>query len=289
MDEEVSMTEFVVVVLAVVVVAAVVYAIVRPRAPRPVEAIRPGPHAVEGVLEVTIAVDNADPASAATQRLVTDAARRVLARDADVTTVVVRARNGRELGRVDRPAAPVGPVAEVPAALREPHAHHHSGPHEPIAVERAVHGPGHVRFEDPEPQPHRTLVEHFELADAVRSRIGNAEDPVDLVGAILGASGRPFDTYGSTFRCGDRVLIVLHTPMHVGVDDESLSAAFLRYQASGARRGVVLTVGNLHVRDVQRREALAPALLHAGPEGIQRMADAVAMGADPLDFVTPVI
>jgi hypothetical protein len=41
----------------------------------------------------------------------------------------------------------------------------------------------------------------------------------------------------------------------------------------------------MYAHEISRRHALAPALLHAGPDGIQRMADAAAMGADPLDFV----
>ena len=36
--------------------------------------------------------------------------------------------------------------------------------------------------------------------------------------------------------------------------------------------------------ETRRREMLDPALLHAGLEGFQRMADAVAVGADPIDF-----
>jgi hypothetical protein len=44
------------------------------------------------------------------------------------------------------------------------------------------------------------------------------------------------------------------------------------------------------VEDVHRREMLAPHVLHAGPDGIQRMADAVAVGADPLRFaVAPAV
>jgi hypothetical protein len=36
--------------------------------------------------------------------------------------------------------------------------------------------------------------------------------------------------------------------------------------------------------DVRRREFLDPALLHSGPEGIQRMADAVSLGGNPMSF-----
>jgi hypothetical protein len=69
------------------------------------------------------------------------------------------------------------------------------------------------------------------------------------------------------------------------VGAEDLNAAFLRFQRSGAKRGVMVTAGRLYAHESRRREALAPNLKHTGPKGIQRMADAVAMGANPLDFV----
>ena len=33
---------------------------------------------------------------------------------------------------------------------------------------------------------------------------------------------------------------------------------------------------------------LAPQVLHAGPDGIQRMADALSLGADPLRFAVAI-
>ncbi len=283
------MTEIVLVFLGVVLIAAAVYAIVRSLtsasgAPSVADA-RP---ATDGVLDVTLPVDDADPSSPATARLVKDAAHRALAKNPDVMVVLVRSRGGRELGRVERTIVAPATVVEMPAALLEPHAPRHAGPQDPVASPRAVHGPAHVRFEDA-PVRHRTLAEHFELPKTVTSRVVDPEDAVDIVRSIMEASGRPFTKDGSTFRFEDRLLIVLHTPAHVGVDSDALNAAFIRFQASRARSGVVLTAGALHGRDVHRREALAPALRHAGADGIQRMADAVAVGADPLDFVVDAV
>jgi hypothetical protein len=142
-----------------------------------------------------------------------------------------------------------------------------------------------VRFEQERSEPHRTLADHFELPDGVRKRIRNQEDPVQIVRAILEQAGVPIDVDDNFIHTGDQALVVLRTPLRAAVGSEDLSAAFLRFQRSGAKRGVVVTAGTLYTHEMRRREALAPALLHTGPDGIQRMADAVAMGANPLDFV----
>jgi hypothetical protein len=63
-----------------------------------------------------------------------------------------------------------------------------------------------------------------------------------------------------------------------------LNHAYRRFIQSGASRGVVLSPGFMPFLDVRRREFLDPALLHAGPEGIQRMADAAALGGNPMSF-----
>jgi hypothetical protein len=235
---------------------------------------------------VTLPVEDADPESPATRRLVADAADRVLAADLEVVTVVVLSRGGRELGRIGRrPAESPRPFVDVPLALREPHGPRHVGPGQPVEREHGVGTAAHVRFEDKRPEPHRTLADHFELPDAVRERISNPEDPVQIVRAILEEAGVPIDVDDDFILAGDRALVVLRTRLRAAVGTEDLSAAFLRFQRSGAKRGVVVTAGTLYTHEMHRREALAPALLHTGPDGIQRMADAVAMGANPLDFV----
>lgn len=280
------MNEFVVVVVGVVVIAVAAYVLVRRTRPRraPSPSL-PATARTPGQAEVTLPVEDADPETPATQRLVADAADRVLAADPEVVTVVVLSRGGRELGRIERRPAASRPFVDVPLALREPHAPRHRGPGQPVEHEHGVGTSAHVRFEEERSEPHRTLADHFELPDAVRERIGNPEDPVQLVCAILEQAGVPIDVDDNFIHAGDQALVVLRTPLRAAVGPDDLSAAFLRYQRSGAKRGVVLTVGTLYTHEMRRREALAPALLHTGPDGIQRMADAVAMGANPLDFV----
>jgi hypothetical protein len=285
MASRIDMAESLIVLLGVVLIAVSVYVVVRlvSRPPSPMQ--RAAGADAAGQRDVVLPVDDADPDDPATKRLVASVGHRVLAQDSGVVVVVVSSRHGRVLGRVERSQAPPRPFVDPPAVLSEPHAPRHAGPREPVASEPVGHVPAQGRFDDPRPQPYRPLAGHFELPARVTDRITNDEDPVEIVRAIIDASGTPIDVNGNIFRRGDRVLIVLHTPIHTGVDAETLNAAFLRFQSTGARRGVVLTAGTWHVHDVRRREVLAPSLLHAGPEAIQRMADAVAMGADPLDFV----
>jgi hypothetical protein len=277
-----------VILLVVVLMGVAIVVVLRLRrsgqAPSPSRATGP---AVEGQVEVTLPVDHPDPENPATQRLVGEAVSRALAADPQVQTVVVLSRDGQELGRVERTAPPVPrPFVDSPIALREPHAPRHVGPREPIQDEHPTAPPGQVHFKEEERSPaHRSLADHFEFPDALRERIHDREDPVEIVRAIFEEAGVTFDADGNVFRRGDHALVVLRAPLHTVVDPESLNTAFLRFQRSGAKRGVVVTVGTLYSHEVHRRELLAPQLLHTGPEGIQRMADAVAVGADPLDFV----
>lgn len=284
---EVGVTELLILLLGVVVIGIAAYVVARRIRARPAPPrSRPARPPTAGRVEVTLPVGDADPESPATQRLVADAAARALAADSEAETVIVLSRGGRELGRVERRArASPRPAVEVPLALHEPHAPRHPGPHLPTESGAGVGATAPARFEDERPQPHRTLAEHFELPDGVRQRIRNAEDPVEIVRAILEEASVPAEIDDNLVRLGDQVLIVLRTPLWDAVGAETLNAAFLRFQDSRAKRGVVVTVGRLHAHEVRRREALAPALQHTGPQGIQRMADAVAMGADPLDFV----
>jgi hypothetical protein len=83
---------------------------------------------------------------------------------------------------------------------------------------------------------------------------------------------------------GDAAVVVVPAPIGEPVGDDLFNQAFRRFQASGARRGVMVTSGFMDPRALRRREMLEPAFLHAGPDGIQRMCDAVAAGADPLAF-----
>lgn len=295
MTMEVGVTEFVtVVVLAIVFLGVAVVGIAAYVAIRRTKARSARPSSVgddsirSGHREITLPVDDADPANAATMRLVQEAARRALAADPTVMTVVVTSTSGRELGRVERAVAvPPAPLVDVPLAISEPHAPRHYRPDDAITSQERPHTPPGVRFTEEPPRPHRTLAEHFELPDVVRDRIHDPEDAVDIVCATLDAAGVPTHVDGNVVRFDDNVIVVLRAPLWSSVTAERLNVAFLLFQRSGARSGVVVTPGALHVHDVRRREMLAPELLHTGPEGIQRMADAVAMGADPRHFIVP--
>lgn len=277
------MFELGLVLLAVAIMAVVAYAVLRPRVrstTSPAVAARP-PFGNE--VEVTLPVDDADPLSPATRRLVSDAASRAFARDTGISCVVVQSRSGRELGRIERAAPEPRPFVDTPTALHERHGPR-PGPREPVGPPQVVHAPANVRFREARTLPHLPLAAHFELPDRVKELVRNDEDPVDIVRAIVEVSGVTTDVSRNMFRRGDRVMVVLHTPLHVSVEADVLNAAYVAFQRTGAARGVVVTAGVLHVLDVRRREAFAPHFLHIGPDGIQHMADAVAVGADPFDF-----
>jgi hypothetical protein len=66
---------------------------------------------------------------------------------------------------------------------------------------------------------------------------------------------------------------------------EMLNHAFLRVHGTGTERRLVVGFGCFDTWDVRRREIHAPDVRHVGPRGVQRMADAVALGIDPLRSV----
>jgi hypothetical protein len=132
------------------------------------------------------------------------------------------------------------------------------------------------------------LAEQFNLPPAVRSEIRNADDPVDLVRAILEAGGVSTRIEGDLVIAGDHAVVILGTG-HGGccIPREALNHAYFRVQESGMYRGLVIALGYMNRADIERRESLAPHILHTGSRGIQRMADAVASGANPLGLAFP--
>ncbi len=71
-----------------------------------------------------------------------------------------------------------------------------------------------------------------------------------------------------------------------GSASEALTDTFLKFQKSRASRAVAITAGHLGLREIERRQSLAPNLRYTGLSAVQRMADAVAVGANPLMFAT---
>ncbi|MEX2393253.1 MAG: hypothetical protein WD826_02120 [Actinomycetota bacterium] len=263
-------------VLCVILVVAI-YVGVRPRRrPSPAPAFGPSP-VVGGQVSVRLPIDDADPEAPATKRLVHGAAQRAFAVAPTATTVVVCSRKGAELGREEREiVSNPRPFVDAPLALRE---------RIPTHLANGAHAPDYVRFSEGREERRRPLAEHLDLPPEVNDEIHDPDDPVDVVAAILHAGGIDDVRDGNVIRCGDRAVIVLRSAPWDAVDAAHLNAAYFQFLDSGARSGVVVTPGALHAYELRRREALAPELKHAGMSGIQRMADAVAVGADPLDLV----
>lgn len=117
------------------------------------------------------------------------------------------------------------------------------------------------------------------LPPAVLGRLPDEPTLPQLVRALLEAAGHRVSVEDDVLRVGDRAVVALEA-----TDPEALGAAFLRYRASGARTGVVVSRRAVPAAEVRRRELLAPDLRYAGPGALQRMADAVAVGADPIAF-----
>lgn len=252
----------------------------RPSAPPAPSLTRPQATGALPGPQATIALDVvvADPDSPAVQRLVREAASRVFRTSPDVEVVVVEDRAGMHLGMVERDQGPGGQVsvaAEVPKPDRRP-ARRTAGP-----------GGGSVtagRAGDQDSAPQRSLADRFELPDTVHAHLRRPDDAVDVVRAILEAAELPVQVHGNMILSGDEAVIVVSEAG--GSTSQALTDAFLRFQKSGAAHGVVMTLGYVGGRDIERRQALAPTLRYTGLSAIQRMADAVALGANPLTFAT---
>lgn len=222
-----------------------------------------------------------DTGSDATRRLVDAVASRTFVALPAALVVEVRGSDGVRLGERRRGAPREVAIAD---SLYDPHAPRRSGP-TVTGREGVSPRPGVRSASDPaDPVVARALADRFDLPDLVRSRLADPDDAVGLVRAILDAGVREVDAHRELFRLGDRAVIVIPAPIGDPVPPEALNRAYARFRESGARGGVVVTPGFMDAADVRRRETFAPALLHAGPDGIQRMADAVMLGADPVAF-----
>lgn len=251
------------------------------RHPPPGIVVSPEDHRAVAVLDIERAPPNAAPV----RRLVREAAARVFRVMPFVEEVEVRSRIGVVLGVVNRTSGR-GHGIRAPNVLLAPHLRRSRVPDlsEHLSEQEAQPPvPVTPGFSLPPPPPRRPLADRFDLTETVRSRIADPDDPVGLVRAILEAGGLEVEDDGDLLRAGD-VAVVVIDPHGVSVPREMLDHAFIRIGLSGALRGLVIGLGVLDVDDMRRRETWAPHVLHSGREGIQRMADAVAVGADPLRF-----
>lgn len=246
--------------------------------------------AVPERLTITLELVADRPDDPRVRRILEQTAARLFATLPALREIEARDARGRLLAIVPRPGVPA-----PPADIRT------TAPHSGIGVTHTgdeegepIHG---ERFEASVPlarwvantgranEERLPLTELFDLPDEISARVpAGAGDPVALVRAIVTAAGKDVRGKDPVLRIGDDAVIVLRVPFGDPVTRAELNQAYLQFRRSGAHRGLVLTVGFMTPADVRRRELLEPALTHGGCDTIQRMADAVALGADPLKF-----
>lgn len=219
-----------------------------------------------------------DPDDPALQRLVRETAMRALQSDTGIDRVEVVDADGTVLGVEERPT-PLPDVA-LPDELHEPHL-------------RRSRAPSVV----PRPQPHaraapaaeagdvtvaaRPIADRLDLPAEVRRRVERPDHVVDVVRAILEAGGRPAEVRGDLVVSGDLAVAVVDARTD---PERALTHGYLRIQEAGVARGMVVRLGHVDPRVIRRREASAPHVRHVATDALQRMADAVAVGADPIAF-----
>lgn len=222
-------------------------------------------------------------------------AQEVLALDPDARAITVIDRVGRTVVEVARSAVGPATPGDAPGAAPSDTARATPGPrpHVPSPVprgDRARHAPA-GRGDGTEapgplgrPVPARAFADRFALPAAVRAACEDPDHPAEVVRAILAAAGRPAE------RRGD---LVVSGPVAVAVADvrddaaTALSRAYLRITSSGAQQGLVLVLGFVDPQEVRRRDRLAEGVRYVDEDALQRMADAVAAGLDPVAFAAP--
>jgi hypothetical protein len=284
-----DMLVWTVVVLTVAAIALAALVALRPR--REVDRRPAAPEVVGGTSLVILDIEPSDPRAPAVRRLVLDAAVRRFRAVPEAAWVEVLSRSGAPLGRIPRHRQDRPGVA-VPATLREPRAAPSRRP-DPVAhaYDRLVLG-GAVSPPEAElpPTERAPLADRFDLPEPVRARLRHRDDPVDLVRAILEGGGIRAEVRDDVLLAGDRAVAVVGASGGGFADPRALNHAYLRLAEATVLEKLVLSLRVLEPVDARRRAALAPDVRYAGPEAVQRMADAVAVGEDPLRFVlaTPV-
>lgn len=216
------------------------------------------------------------------QRLIRTAVAQVFAQESRVQHVTVTNRDGAVLARIPRTAPPLRDVPEVRVPREE------SRGHTPSPVGHAEPPPlPEIDPDGLELEPaHRQLAEVLDLPERVVAHVTDPEDPADIVQAILTASGATVERDDDVIRSDGHVFVVIDGHGRAILGD-ALSRAYLHFERTRAKRGYVVLLGFVDPAELSRRQALAPQLTYVGRDAIQRMADAVAIGADPLAFVTP--
>ncbi|MFA9445749.1 hypothetical protein [Egicoccus sp. AB-alg6-2] len=263
--------------LVAVVVVLAVWAWRRPMTPRAATEPWDEDASMAGARVVLDLVAD-DPRDPALQRLVRETALRALQSDATIDRVEVLDAHGRVLGTELRPT-PLPEVA-LPDQLHEPQARRSRAPS--VVPRPQLHGS--VRA-DSAPEDvvvaARPFADRFDLPPDVRHRVRRPDRPLEVVRAILEAAGRPTEVRGDVIVSGDVAIAVVDPRFD---PERALTHGFLAIRETGAPRGIVLRLGHVDPRVVRRREAAAPHVRHVAVDALQRMADAVAVGADPIAF-----
>jgi hypothetical protein len=152
----------------------------------------------------------------------------------------------------------------------------------PSGQDGLVESPTPVPRWRPQRERRRPLVDRLDLAPGIRSRVRKPDDPVDVVRSILEAGGLDVAVTDDLLRVDDLAIVVVRNVG--GGSHDALNRAYLQIAASGLERGLVITFDHVPVEEVRCRELLDPHVLHTGFGGVQRMADAVALRADPIRF-----
>lgn len=226
----------------------------------------------EVVARLSVPVD--DPDRSSVRRLTRELAEQAFATSDRVERLVVQDRDGHHVVTIPRHEPPLGPPPTAPDRVRAdgrpeaPHARRHTPP------ARAA-----PRVADDTPVTGQTLAARLELSDAIRDQVQRPDDAVDVIRAILTAGGHEARVVNGVLLVDDVAIVVVQDAHDAAA---ALGRAFLRFQRSGARSGVVVATGHVDSAELHRRDALVPQLAYVGPRAIQRMADAVDLGMDPL-------
>ena len=109
-------------------------------------------------------------------------------------------------------------------------------------------------------------------------------EPNELIRAILVAGGTTLEVDRDLIVTDDLAIVVVPDPTDRA--SEALNHAFLRCQEARRPQGLVIRLGWVNAEELRHREAAAPWVRHVDSDAIQRMADAVAVGADPVAFAS---
>ena len=265
-------------IVAIIAAVWIATAMLR-RALRPREGPAPPAEAHRHLtIRLDVVVDDVEGQRA--QRLASDASARMFSIAPDVSTITVHDRAGQAVAVHHR---------SVAERIREPLTGPASGPSRSLSrweanLELPSIPAQHPDADDIEPIDLRSgpIVDHLDLPAQIRRALPDDARAIDIVEALLRLTGHPVMRDRDTLTVGDVAVIVVEagTP-----GEDVLRHAYLRFVAARARAGVVIAMNPADLADAPRRERLEPHVSHVGPGALQRMADATALGGDPLAFL----